>query len=118
MDPNYGDLEYIEYNEDSNMNSVYDNVKSNDILIKDSIISTWNNGIYNELYGGADCCDSDSVKDDDKKSSSDFENVMKTYEDIKKARKNALKNAKNSTNKNKSFKFSCFISRWFYCFNN
>ena len=113
--------------DDSYMNSDYDNMKTNEIHIKDSIISTWNNGLYNEIYGGAlEGSDDSGVENDEndenekrkEKNSKKMINdkkmqmkslhaVLKVQKEINKAKTNATKAAKTSLGKNsnkKSFK--------------
>ena len=113
--------------DDSYMNSDYDNMKTNEIHIKDSIISTWNNGVYNEIYGGdLEGSDDSGIENDEndenekrkekksKKMSNDkkmqmksLHAVLKVQKEINKAKTDATKSAKITLGKNsnkKSFK--------------
>lgn len=126
LDYQGNDNNVINFDNASYMNSDYDNAKLNEIRVKDSVISTWNNGLYNEMYGGDNegsdvSGDENEVVEDrekrkDKKSKSSAKDmktqmsnlyeVLKVENNIKEAKKNARikakKNARKESNKDKS----------------
>jgi hypothetical protein len=119
MDPNYGDpLGYMEINDDNYMNSEYDNMKLDELRLKDSIIATWSNGLYNELYGGASENDesgedeepTSSTKKKSKKkkdtTSEDIMNISKVCKAIVSAKK-----AKTTAKSNKGKTTNCSVCK-------